>query len=63
MAKIPPKAFSKLSQEEQITYATKEMQKYQDLRDRWHKIMTIARRHRMIESDPDRPDEALLKGN
>ena len=57
---IPPKYFTKLSQNDQIREAEKRMNEHYRLYETWKHIARDARKKRIVEPD-ERPDEIILK--
>ena len=58
---IPPKSFTKLSQEEQVDESVRRMNEYYKLYITWQHIARDARKKRIVPADDERPDELILK--
>ena len=60
-ANIPPKAFYKLSKEDQEKEAVSRMNKAYDEAEQWKKLAQQARKRHIPEPEIDRPDLMNLK--
>ena len=59
---IPPKKFYKLSKDEQIIFAIREMNNSFNVYEQWKKVAQEARKYKIFEpQEIDRPDLATLK--
>lgn len=58
---IPPKKFLKLSQEEQVAEAVRQMNLAYKNAEEWRRISVQCRQHQLIEPEIDRPDVLELK--
>ena len=62
MAQIPPKAFFKLTKQEQVDEAVRRMNLCYAAYEEWKKLSVLARKGHISEpQEIDRPDEAILK--